>query len=86
MRARQTLAELHADKQHDGVSAADTELLQQAIVKLTEDQQMVLFLRFFEGLKHEEIGTVMGRSSNAVRAAQFRAISRLRCLLGAQKK
>ncbi len=55
--------------------------LQEAIRRLTAEQQQVVFLRFFEGLHHEEVARRIGRNANAVRAVQFRALSRLRKLL-----
>jgi RNA polymerase sigma-70 factor (ECF subfamily) len=55
--------------------------LQEAIRRLTAEQQQVVFLRFFEGLQHEEVARRMGSNANAVRAVQFRALSRLRKLL-----
>ena len=61
--------------------SGDAEMLQDAIRLLTPEQQQVVFLRFFEGLPHEAVATHMGRNPNAVRAIQFRALSRLRKLL-----
>jgi RNA polymerase sigma-70 factor (ECF subfamily) len=55
--------------------------IQEAIRRLTAEQQQVVFLRFFEGLHHEEVARRMGSNANAVRAVQFRALSRLRKLL-----
>jgi RNA polymerase sigma-70 factor (ECF subfamily) len=55
--------------------------LQGAIRRLTAEQQQVVFLRFFEGLHHEEVARRLGRNANAVRAVQFRALTRLRKLL-----
>jgi RNA polymerase sigma-70 factor (ECF subfamily) len=52
-----------------------------AIARLTTEQQHVILLRFFEGLPHEEVARRLGSNSNAVRATQFRALSRLRKLL-----
>ena len=52
------------------------------MLSLTAEQQQVLFLRFFEGLPHEAIAERLGRQANAVRALQFRALNRLRTLLG----
>jgi DNA-directed RNA polymerase specialized sigma24 family protein len=45
----------------------------------------VIFLRFYEELPHESVAAKLGRSSNAVRAIQFRALSRLRQLLEASR-
>ena len=62
-------------------SSVDAERVQAAIRLLTPEQQQVVFLRFFEGLPHEAVAARMGRNPNAVRAIQFRALSRLRKLL-----
>jgi RNA polymerase sigma-70 factor (ECF subfamily) len=72
--------------QDDRVSA-DPEILAQwsevrrALDKLTEDQQQVIILRFFQGLSHEETAQAMGRRSGAVRVLQTRALKTLRRLL-----
>ncbi len=49
--------------------------------KLTSEQQQVLYLRFVEGCTHEEVARLLGRTAGAVRAAQFRALARMRRLL-----
>lgn len=49
--------------------------------KLTSEQQQVLYLRFVEGRCHEEVARMLGRTPGAVRAAQFRALARMRRLL-----
>jgi RNA polymerase sigma-70 factor (ECF subfamily) len=54
-----------------------------AIQQLTDDQQQVILLRFFQGLSHEETAAVMGRRSGAVRALQNRALVALRRLMAA---
>lgn len=63
------------------VAEFDLSRLQDAIRRLTAEQQQVLFLRFFEGLHHEEVAERLGSNANAIRAIQFRALSRLRKLL-----
>ena len=52
-----------------------------AIRQLTDDQQQVITLRFFQGLSHEEVAAVMGRRAGAVRVLQHRALSALRQLM-----
>lgn len=52
-----------------------------AIRRLTAEQQQVVFLRFFEGLPHDEVARRLDSNANAVRAVQFRALARLRKLL-----
>lgn len=55
--------------------------IQDAIRRLTPEQQQVVVLRFFEGLPHEEVARRLNSNANAVRATQFRALARLRTLL-----
>jgi RNA polymerase sigma-70 factor (ECF subfamily) len=75
----------HEDRSADPTAAlvAESEAasLQAAMRQLTPEQQQVLFLRFFEGLAHESVAQRLGRTPNAIRAIQFRALSRLRKLL-----
>jgi len=54
-----------------------------ALRRLTEDQQQVIILRFFQGLSHEETAAVMGRRPGAVRALQNRALTALRRIMAA---
>lgn len=60
---------------------ADAASLQSAMRKLTPEQQQVVFLRFFEELPHDVVAARLNRNPNAIRAIQFRALSRLRKLL-----
>lgn len=55
--------------------------LRDLLTELPEDQRRVLELRF-AGLTSPEVARVLGRSPTAVRSLQFRAIGRLRALLG----
>ena len=60
---------------------ADAASLQSAMRRLTPEQQQVVFLRFFEDLPHDVVAARLNRNPNAIRAIQFRALSRLRKLL-----
>ena len=64
---------------------ADSSILWQdirdALDQLTDDQQQVIILRFYQGLSHEETAAVMGRRSGAVRVLQKRALNSLRRLM-----
>jgi RNA polymerase sigma-70 factor (TIGR02952 family) len=55
--------------------------VRRAIGRLTEEQQQVLILRFFDELSTGEVADIMGKNSGAVRGLQFRALSALRDLL-----
>ncbi|MGI8484435.1 MAG: RNA polymerase sigma factor, partial [Thermomicrobiales bacterium] len=55
----------------------DEATLRGAMAKLTEDQRQVIELRL-AGLSGAEIASVIGRSHNAVKMLQHRALQRLR--------
>lgn len=55
--------------------------LRGAMGKLTLDQQNVLALRFTQELSLEETAQIVGKSINAVKVLQFRALAALRRLL-----
>ncbi len=52
--------------------------LRELLEELPADQREILLLRFAAGLSSAEAGAVMGRSANAVRQLQFRAMDSLR--------
>jgi RNA polymerase sigma-70 factor (ECF subfamily) len=58
----------------------------EAIYKLTPSQQQVIVLRFGEGRKIGEVARLMGKSEGSVKLMQYRAMKRLRKLLGKQGK
>jgi len=51
--------------------------LRSAIAGLTDDQQQVVILRFFEGYRVDEVAAVLGKQPNAIKALQFRALRAL---------
>jgi len=55
--------------------------LRTALNKLSEDDQTILFLRFVERKKHEEVAQMMGKSPQAVATAQHRALKQLARLI-----
>lgn len=66
------------------LAADDARAVRALLAQLTADQRRVLELRL-AGLTDAEIGAVLGRGRGAVRATQFRAVSRLRALLGVKE-
>lgn len=58
--------------------------LRGAISHLTEEQQQVIILKFLQGFSTEEVAQRLGKTSGAVRALQFRALSALRGLMAEQ--
>ena len=67
------------------LSEGDVNAIHDAIQQLTSEQQIVVFLRFFEGLPHDQVAERLGRRPNAIRAIQFRALSRMRKILEAAR-
>ena len=61
--------------------ALTMERVRRAVGRLTEEQQQVLILRFFEELSTGEVAAIMGKRRGAIRGLQFRALSALRDLL-----
>jgi len=71
-------------REPDGTEhVADRHDIQAALRRLSDDQQQVLILRFFQGLSHDETAAVMGRRTGAVRVLQTRALSALRRVMAA---
>ena len=66
----------------DDVSPLDWQEVYEALGKLTEREQSILSLRFFGGLKHEQIAQVLELEVGTVRVALSRALDRLRHRLG----
>ncbi len=56
--------------------------IQLAVAQLTDEQQQVVILRFFEGLSLAETAEATGRNAGAIKSLQYRALERLRVILG----
>jgi RNA polymerase sigma-70 factor (ECF subfamily) len=69
------------DEEVRELSEGQKQYIREAIHQLTDEQQQVILLRFFQQLPHDEVARQLNRTPNAVRATQFRAINRLRKLL-----
>lgn len=52
--------------------------LQKALAALSEEQQSVVILNCIEGRSHAEIGKILSKDEEAVRALKYRAIKQLR--------
>lgn len=59
----------------------DQQELRQSMARLTDEQQQVILFKFIEGYENDEIAGMLGKSVEAVRALQFRALAALRKLL-----
>jgi RNA polymerase sigma-70 factor, ECF subfamily len=65
------------------LAADELRALRAQLARLSPDQRQVVELRL-AGLTDLEIAQVLGRSHGAVRMSQFRAVARLRALLGVE--
>lgn len=77
--------DLAYEPEEDELTSFDGTRLKLAIETLPEDKREVLFMQFFQGLKSNEIGEVLGISPENARARSHRAIKELRSYLLAQK-
>ncbi len=68
--------------EEEALSAEAKATVTRLLAMLPEEQRQVLELRL-AGLSSREIGEVLGKQANAVDQAQFRAMTRLRTLTGA---
>jgi len=86
-RAPREQAELDETFAAPGTTSAEAEhnlqarAVRTALRQLTPEQQHALALRFGEGLSVEETAQSLGKSVNAVKVLQFRAVASLRRLL-----
>jgi RNA polymerase sigma-70 factor, ECF subfamily len=56
----------------------ERERVRKALLRLTPEQRQVVMLRFYEEWSHDEIAQAIGKTSEATRALQYRALSILR--------
>jgi RNA polymerase sigma-70 factor, ECF subfamily len=59
----------------------ERERVRKAIQQLPYEQQRVIELRFLDELPHEEVARTLGKSIEATRALQYRALTALRQML-----
>ena len=59
----------------------ERERVREAILSLPAEQQQIIQLRFLENWSHEEVAQVLGKSADATRSMQYRAIGSLRRIL-----
>ena len=77
METRVTTSDL-ADPIEKAESALRQDELFRAIATLPPQQQLVIILKFIEGLDNEEIAQITGKSQGAIRIMQMRALLELR--------
>jgi RNA polymerase sigma-70 factor (ECF subfamily) len=77
--------EMHSGEQDDVSQSVAKELLREkvrsALLRLPAEQQQVIELRFLEDWSHEEVAAQLGKSNEATRALQHRAVDALRRML-----
>lgn len=59
----------------------EVDKVRRALGKLPLEQQRVIIMRFLDDLSHAEVATAMGKTTEATRALQYRAITSLRNML-----
>lgn len=64
----------------------EIETLRNALHQFSEEEQTILLLRFVERKSHKEVADILGKTANAVKAAQHRALVQLAVLLGSEDK
>ena len=82
--------ELHADTDSNPSSMFSREMerkrVRAALLELPSEQRQVIELRFLEEWRHQEIAEALGKSVEATRALQYRALTTLRRILVEQEK
>jgi RNA polymerase sigma-70 factor (ECF subfamily) len=78
-------AEMHADPldnpAHTVAENLEQERVRHAIRNLPPEQRLVISLRFLEDRSHEEVAAILGKTVEATRALQHRAIAALSRML-----
>ena len=59
--------------------------LRSAVGQLTGEQNVVITLKFLEGMSNAEVARVLGKSEGAVKSLQFRALASLRRMIGGEE-
>jgi RNA polymerase sigma-70 factor (ECF subfamily) len=77
--------DLHADERANPVHLMaqnlESERVRRALMQLPPEQRQVIMLRVLEDWSHEEVSTALGKTVEATRALQHRALAALRRLL-----
>lgn len=77
-----TPAPLDEEPEEQFIRNVQVEQARSALLKLSDDQQEVLILRFGQGLGLQETADIMDRNVSAIKSLQFRAVNALRQILG----
>lgn len=72
-----------SDPESEALDKVAGDDIKRALNRLTDEQQEIVLLRFFQGLPIAEVASITGRTEGAVKALQFRALRALeRVLVG----
>lgn len=63
----------------------ESDRLRRAISQLTQEQALVITLKFGEGYTNAEVAQMMGKTEGAIKSLQFRAVASLRRILDAEE-
>lgn len=61
--------------------AEEMKILRDSLVLLTEEEQEIISLRYFSGMKHKEIAGLMGKSEQSIKMKVMRVTRRLKDLI-----
>lgn len=66
-----------SDPESEVLDRVESGVLREALEELTEEQQEVVHLRFFQGLPIADVAEITGRQEGAIKALQYRALRSL---------
>lgn len=83
---REDLPDPLGNPTHQVSEDMDRERVRAAIFRLPLEQQQVIELRFIEDWSHDEVASYLGKTVEATRALQYRALASLRKILLGQEE
>jgi RNA polymerase sigma-70 factor (ECF subfamily) len=72
------VVDVGANPSHAVTQKLEQERIRAALLRLTQEQQKVIVLKFLEDWTHAEIASALGKTVEATRALQHRALAMLR--------
>lgn len=75
-----------ASPEESMLAQQELDVLRQALIGLSEEQQSILVLRFIERKSHQEVAGILDKSVSAVKSIQHRALTQLATRLGSESK
>jgi RNA polymerase sigma-70 factor (ECF subfamily) len=74
-------ADPHSNPSHLVAQRMDRQRVRAALLRLSPEQRQVIELRYLENYSHDEVASVLGKTVEATRALQYRALEALRRIL-----